>query len=123
MLHTELLRGPLVGSPQIWPLLLHVRLCDLRPCFLPKARVGRSYRAIARNGRVLLATNRHLEEWIDRPAEVRLQTWHRAILPAFGPNLLESCCAYAAILLPRRHQLIRPGWSKCLILPACLPSI
>jgi hypothetical protein len=81
MLLTGLLWGPLVSPPQIWPLRLDARICDLRPRFLPKDRVGQGYRAIARNGRVLLATDRPLTECVDLPARVRLQTWHRAILP------------------------------------------
>ena len=81
MLPTELLWGRLVSSPQIGPLHIHAQICDLRPRFLPKGRVGRGYRAIARNGRVLLATDRPLAEGVDQPAQVRVQTWHRAILP------------------------------------------
>lgn len=81
MLLPGLLWGPLLSSPQTWPLCLDAQMCDLRPRFLPKGRVGQGYRAIARNGRVLLAADRPLAEWIDRPARVRLQTWHRAVLP------------------------------------------
>jgi hypothetical protein len=86
MVLTELLSGPLFTSPQDLPLCLHAQLCDLRPRFLPKGRVGQGYRAVARNGRVLLATNRPLAEWVDRPAQVRLQIWHRAILPGDRPE-------------------------------------
>jgi hypothetical protein len=80
MLITELLWGPLFAS-QALPLRLHALLCDLRPRFLPKGRVGQTYRAIARNGKVLLATDRSLDDLADQPAQVRLQVWHRAILP------------------------------------------
>jgi hypothetical protein len=77
---SELLCGPLAVKGA-WPLVLAARLCDLRPLLLPKGRAGRGYRAIARNGRVLLASDRPVEELRGRVAVVRLQTWHRAILP------------------------------------------
>jgi hypothetical protein len=80
MLFTELVWGPLFTSPLVLPLSLNVRLCDLRSRFLAKGRVGRGYRAIARNGRVLFAADHPLAEWVNRPAQVRLQPWHRAIL-------------------------------------------
>jgi hypothetical protein len=79
MLVTELLWGSRLAS-QALPLSLHARLCDLRSRFLAKDRVGRSYRAIARNGKVLLATDRSLADLADQPGRVRLQVWHRAIL-------------------------------------------
>jgi hypothetical protein len=81
MVLTDLLWGPLLTSLEALPLRLGVRLCDLRPRFLLKGRVGPAYRAIARNGRVLLATDRSLAELVDRPARMRLQVWHRRILP------------------------------------------
>lgn len=77
----HLLAGPLVAGDAPWPLALTVRLCDLRPRFLDKGRAGHGYRAIARNGRVLLASDRPLAELPGRVARARLQTWHRAILP------------------------------------------
>jgi hypothetical protein len=52
----------------------------LRPRLLAKGRAGRGYRAVARNGRVLVASDLPLEELGGRIAQVRLQTWHRAIL-------------------------------------------
>ena len=85
MLLTDLVWGPLLASPQALPLTLHTRLCDLRTRFLPKGAVRQGHRAIARNGRVLLATDRPLAELADRPAQVRLQVWHRAILPGDAP--------------------------------------
>jgi hypothetical protein len=81
MLFTEFLWGPLYTTPQSLPLSLSVGLCDLRPRFLPKGRIGHGYRAIARNGRVLLASDAALAECVDRPARARVQIWHRAILP------------------------------------------
>lgn len=65
---------------------LRVQLCDLRRRFLAKGRAGRGYRAIARNGRVLLASSQTLAELADRIARVRLQTWHRFILPGEPPE-------------------------------------
>jgi hypothetical protein len=96
----ELLRGrpEMAGRP--WPLTLRAQLCDLRPRFLPKGAVGRGdplarapaeavsrrgYRAVARNGRVLLASDQPVTELAGRIAEVRLQTWHRIILPGDPP--------------------------------------
>jgi hypothetical protein len=68
------------------PLVLSARLCDLRPRFLPKGRVGRGYRAVARNGRVLLASDVAVEELCGRFGSVRLQTWHKVILPGDFPT-------------------------------------
>jgi hypothetical protein len=86
MLFTDLIWGPLLISPQALPLTLDAQLCDLRPRFLPKGMVGNGHRAIARNGRVLLATDRPLAELVDQPAHTRLQVWHRAILPGDAPE-------------------------------------
>jgi hypothetical protein len=58
----------------------------LRPRFLAKGKAGRGYRAIARNGRVLLASDCAVAELSGRIAQVRLQTWHRAILPFEPPE-------------------------------------
>jgi hypothetical protein len=79
----DLLRGRLVGP---WPLVLRAVLGDLRPRFLPKCRVGPGWRAVARNGRVLLASDRPLEELTGRAVLLRLQTWHREVLPGEGPT-------------------------------------
>jgi|SRR5579864_7372106 len=81
----HLLEGPLLGSG-IWPLNLRAIMCDLRPRFLPKGQVGRGHRAIARNGRVLLASSLPLVEWTGRVAELRLQTWRKIILPHEPPQ-------------------------------------
>lgn len=82
----DLLRGPLLDRAGTLPLSLSAVLCDLRPRFLAKCTVGRGYRAIARNGRVLLACDRPLAELIGRTAYVRVQVWHRALLPGDGPE-------------------------------------
>jgi hypothetical protein len=89
MLAGKLLSGPLLAALDALPISFDARLCDLRPRFLAKCRVGAGYRAIARNGRVLLASDRPLEDLAGRTAWVRLQIWHRTILPgdpaeAFG---------------------------------------
>jgi len=61
-------------------------LCDLRPRFIPKCRVGRGYRAVARNGRVLLASNVPMDLLIEREADIRLQPWRKVILPGERPE-------------------------------------
>jgi hypothetical protein len=76
----DLLSGRLLGV-DAWPLSLAVTLCDLRPRFLPKGSAGRGHRAIARNGRILLASDLPVTDLAGRPARIRLQTWHRALLP------------------------------------------
>jgi hypothetical protein len=81
----DLLAGPLCGT-SAWPCTLHVRLCDLRPRFLVKRTIGAGRRAVARNGRVLLCSDRPLDELPGRPARLRVQTWHRAILPGDTPG-------------------------------------
>ena len=81
----DLLTGPLCSSLS-WPYTFHVRLCDLRPRFLPKCVVGSECRAVARNGRVLLCADQPLDELAGQPARMRMQTWHRAILPGESPQ-------------------------------------
>jgi hypothetical protein len=81
----SVLRGPLTEAGG-WPILLHAVCCDLRPAFLPKARVGLHHRAVARNGRVLLASDRALADLPGRAARMRLQTWHKAVLPGANPE-------------------------------------
>lgn len=73
-------------AEEAWPLVLTASLCDLRTRFLAKGGVGSSCRAIARNGRVLLASPWPLGETAGRLARVRLQTWHRALLPGDPPR-------------------------------------
>jgi hypothetical protein len=85
-LHHSLLRGFLWSTTPSWPLAFDVHLCDLRPRFLLKGRIGRGYRAIARNGRVLLASDATLPVLAGRLARVRLQTWHKSILPGDRPQ-------------------------------------
>ena len=62
-------------------------LCDLKPRFILKGRVGRSYRSVARNGRVLLASNLPLDALKDCEAGIRLQPWRKTILPGDRPEV------------------------------------
>jgi hypothetical protein len=80
-----LLAGPLAETHSL-PLVIYAALCNLRPRFLPKGCVGRGHRAIARNGRVLLASHAPVEDLAGRLACVRLQIWHKAILPGDPPT-------------------------------------
>jgi hypothetical protein len=75
---SELLHGPLTAA---WPISLRAVMCDLRPRFIRKCQVGRGYRAVARNGRVLLASKWDLPELAGREVQVRVQAWHKMILP------------------------------------------
>jgi hypothetical protein len=80
-----LISGPLV-EPIRLPMTLPALLCDLCPRFIPKSQVGRGYRAVARNGRVLLASDLPLPELAGVQAQVRLQIWHKVILPDDPPS-------------------------------------
>jgi hypothetical protein len=93
----QLIWGPLLvgqdsnSAPQVpaygRPLCFRAVLCDLRPRFIPKCRVGRGYRAVARNGRVLLASNEPMELLIERQADIRLQPWRKVILAGERPEV------------------------------------
>jgi hypothetical protein len=82
----SLLRGQLLGKHPALPLTLRVQLDDLRPRFLPKCQIGRGYRAIARNGRVLLASDRPLTDLIGQEVRLRIGIWHRAIMTGERPE-------------------------------------
>jgi hypothetical protein len=84
-IESDLLRGTraIAGLP----IAVDAYLGDLRPRFLYKGLAGRGHRYVARNGRVLLATERRLDEWVDCLARVRIQPWRRAILPGDRPEL------------------------------------
>src|SRR5262249_55522494 len=81
-----LLSGPLWSKSRRLPLTLNARLCNVRPRFIPKGQVGSGFRAISRNGRVLLASNEPIAELIGKLARVRLQVWHAGILPGDRPE-------------------------------------
>lgn len=80
-----LLNGPLLQRAGGLPFSFTALLCDLRPRFIPKGQAGRGYRAIARNGRVLLVSPYPLDPLIGRTVRGRLQVWHRVLLPGDPP--------------------------------------
>src|SRR5262245_8133004 len=82
----NLLRGPLLAANPPWPLTLCSVLCDLQTRFISKCRVSRGWRSVARNGRVLLCSDLPLANLGGNAALVRLQTWHRALLPGDAPQ-------------------------------------
>lgn len=103
----RLLRGPLAERGP-WPLILCARLCDLRPRFLPKGEAGRGYRAVSRNGRVLLASDRPVAELAGSVARCRFQTWHKRVL-FDGPP------APYGLLLYARLDAVRPDYDVALV--------
>ena len=114
-----LLQGPLLEAPSPWPLSLWAWLCDLRPRFLPKGTVGTGHRAVARNGRVLLCSDRPVADLGGCLARVRLQTWHRVFLPGDVPQpwgvllcvrCLDGCSGPTPEAGPcYRTRLVRPA--------------
>jgi hypothetical protein len=69
--------------------------------------VGAGYRAIARNGRILLASRQPLDELVGRAALIRFQTWHRTILPNEAPETYGVLmCASSRPELGRSAQFI-----------------
>lgn len=83
----SILRGAWEAVGGGWPLSFAVRLCALRPAFIPKGKWGRGFRAVARNGRILLACHAPVDRLAGEVAEARLQTWHRAV----GPSVRGAC--------------------------------
>lgn len=67
------------------PLRFDAVLCDLRPRFIDKGRAGREFRAIARNGRVLIASQFPLSELPELTVSIRVQLWHKIFLPGDEP--------------------------------------
>jgi hypothetical protein len=82
----NLLAGALVSAAAPWPLSLPAVVCDLRRRFIAKCRVGDGYRSVSRNGRVLLCADRPLDELAGRAALVRVQGWHKPVLPGDRPE-------------------------------------
>jgi hypothetical protein len=80
-----LLRGPRARAAP-FPVTLSACFGELRSRFIPKGRVGRGHRAIARNGRVLLASDRPVEDLAGRTGQVRVQIWNKRILPQDTPE-------------------------------------
>jgi hypothetical protein len=107
-----LLAGTLVAGG--CPLMFSARMCDLRPRFLPKGQAGRGYRAIARNGRILLASEVSLAELAGRTVRVRVQTWHRAILPGDPPEPygLLLCVRCEEVKAEYEARLVRWGQTE-----------
>jgi hypothetical protein len=81
-----LLQGPLLERVGSLPFTIRVVLGDVRRRFIPKGPAGRGYRAVARNGRVLLASPLPLAGLVDLEVRLRFQVWHRAILPGDPPE-------------------------------------
>ncbi|HYT89305.1 MAG TPA: hypothetical protein VEL76_11420 [Gemmataceae bacterium] len=77
--------GPLVEDKPA-RLTVTAVFCELRPAFLSKGQVGQHYRAIARNGRVLLASAWPLDALAGRTVQLQVTIWHRRILPADPPE-------------------------------------
>jgi hypothetical protein len=87
-------------------------MCDLRPRSIPKGRAGRGYRAVARNGRVLIASDLPIAELTGRVARLRLQTWNRAVLPgdrpaAHGLLLCVRCAGVGPVIPPYTTRLVK----------------
>ena len=102
----NLLSGPLLEGGT-WPLTLRIVLCNLRPRFIPKGSAGRGCRAISRNGRILLCSDLPSEDLEGRSALIRLQTWHKAILPGDVPE------PYGLLLYVRTQDDARGSLGKC----------
>ncbi len=102
--------GPLFDAAGSLPISLLVRFCDLRPRFLAKGTVGRGHRAVARNGRVLLASDVALAELANRVLRLRFQTWHKAILPGDRPEPW-------GVLLCARRANVQPAYTARLTAP------
>ncbi len=92
--------GPLLDAAGSLPISLPVRCCDLRPRFLAKGTVGRGHRAVARNGRVLLASDVPLAELADQVVRLRFQKWHKTILPGDRP------APWGVLLCARRANVV-----------------
>jgi hypothetical protein len=113
----ELLHGPLFESAGRLPIIVSASMCDLRPRFLEKGMAGRGYRAIARNGRVLVASWLPLADLPGRDAQVRVQTWHRVHLPGdvlrpFGLLVCLRPCASARAKPLYQAELMRSGFGE-----------
>ena len=83
---STVLWGPLLDAAGSLPISLPVRFCDPRPRFLAKGTIGRGHRAVARNGRALLASDVPLAELANQVVRLRFQTWHKAILVGDRPE-------------------------------------
>jgi hypothetical protein len=100
---STLLTGNLLAAVDALPMRLRVMFGDLSSRFLAKGQVGKGYRFIARNGRVMLAADGPLADLVDTVVEARLQVWNRAILPGDIPQ------PYGLLLCIRRQAGSKPG--------------
>ncbi len=113
----DLIGGPLLLNSGGLPFSFGAVFCDVRPRMIAKGQVGRGYRAVARNGRILLASNRSLADLAGRVARIRIQPWHRIFLPGEDPELcgllLHVRCPEPRIQNPagepRPHSQAQPG--------------
>ncbi len=106
----HLLSGPLAHDGLPWPFVVPALLCELRRRFLPKGTAGRSHRAIARNGRVVLCSDLPCDRLDGHLALVRLQTWHKAMLSG------ESAAPYGVLLYVRTQgEPAGPFWTTKLV--------
>jgi hypothetical protein len=86
-LPANLIWGDLLDTdPPVARLVLRVVLCRLRPALISKGRVGKHHRAVARNGRVLLASALALDELEGQEVTLRVAPWHRRVLPGDAPR-------------------------------------
>jgi hypothetical protein len=99
-----LLQGPLLDRAGSLPVTIRVILCDMSTRFIAKGRAGCGYRAVARNGRVLLATPLPLTDLANQEVRVRFQVWHRAILEGDGP---EPYGVLLCVRMPLAHGATR----------------
>lgn len=67
-------------------LSIETTLPPLSPAFLPKGQMGRHFRAVSRNGQVLLMSPQPLGEMEHRRVRLRVSIWHRAHLPREAPG-------------------------------------
>jgi hypothetical protein len=62
------------------------RLCRLVPGFIAKGQVGRHFRAVSRNGKVLLASYLPAAELEGQVVLLRFTIWHRRLLAGDPPQ-------------------------------------
>ena len=84
-------------------ILLDAALPCLAPAFESKGRIGRHFRAVSKNGQVLLLTPREAGEMEDAITRLRLSIWHRPNHSGEKPEpwgislcALANCTGFAA---------------------------
>lgn len=73
------------------------------PAFIPKGRIGRHFRAISRNGLILLMSSLGTGSFESLPAELRLSTWHQRIFKESAPE------PYGVLMILRPLAAVRPS--------------